>query len=95
MHKALGSIPSTSKKNGFDPRLAELMDIELRYRRPTLQARLEEIRWLSSRTQTIGVGLDVGKRHTFTLLVELQICAATLESSVENSQKTTWNGPTF
>ena len=35
-----------------------------------------------------------GKRHTFTLLVELQIGAATLESSVQNPQKT-WNGPTF
>ena len=35
-----------------------------------------------------------GKRHTCTLLVELQIGAATLESSVENPQKT-WNEPTF
>ena len=35
-----------------------------------------------------------GKRHTHTLLVELQIGAAALESSVENPQKT-WNGPTF
>ena len=33
-----------------------------------------------------------GKRHTFTLLVELQIGAATLESSMEIPQET-WNDP--
>ena len=37
--------------------------------------------------------MDVGEK-AFTLLVESQIGAATLESSVENLQKT-WNGPTF
>ena len=35
-----------------------------------------------------------GKRLTFSWLVELQIGAATLKSSVENPQRT-WNGPTF
>ena len=34
-----------------------------------------------------------GKRHTHTLLVELQICAATLESSMENPQKTGMDPP--
>ena len=36
----------------------------------------------------------LGWFHSFTLLVELQIGIATLESSVENPQKT-WNGPSF
>ena len=50
---------------------------------------------MAVRTQTIiGVGVDVGKMHTFTLLVELQIGAATLECSMEIPQKI-WNGPTF
>ena len=38
--------------------------------------------------------MDVGKRHTFTLLVELQTGTATLVSGVKNPQKT-WNGLTF
>ena len=38
--------------------------------------------------------MDVGEKAHFYILVELQIGVATLESSVENSQKT-WNGSTF
>ena len=34
------------------------------------------------------------KRHIFTLLVELELGAATLDSSMEIPQKT-WNGPTI
>ena len=35
-----------------------------------------------------------GERHTHTLLVKFQFDTATLESSMEISQKT-WNGPTI
>ena len=38
--------------------------------------------------------MDVGKRHTHTLLVELQIGTATLESSMKIPQKAQ-NGPTI
>ena len=42
---------------------------------------------------TIGVGEDVGEKHTHTLLVGLQISAPTLESSMEILQKVGLEAP--
>ena len=53
------------------------------------QARvLEWSEWLSSKRPEITyVDEDVKKQNTFTLLVEMYICAATVEKSIDISQK--------
>ena len=55
----------------------------------TMRYHFTPVRWLpSKRTQIINVSEDVEKREPCTLLVGIEIGAATLENSIEISQKT-------